>query len=198
MKSRIIENLRKVLKQSPAVLSVLGALASVLGIFVLLQSKLGISKELTYSIITLIIAFAIGVWSASIAKAVKKVSPKRVFISYPRSAEEIARTLAALIRERGYRVWLDEEQIKPGEKWETRIKDAIVDADVFVALLKIDYSQSGNVMFELGYAAGQEKLRIVPVLLDEMSAPSQLERFRFVEAYSDVSKGLEEVVRAID
>lgn len=198
MKSRLIESLLRVLRESPvAAISILGAVASVGGLFFLLQTYLGISKEFSYSMLSAFVGMAVGLWSVYIAQAIKKVSPKRVFISYPKSAEEAARKLAVLIRANGYRVWLDEEQIKPGDKWETRIKDAIVDAEVFVALLKGDYPLSGNVMFELGYAAGREKLRVVPVLLDKMRVPSQLERFRFVEAYADVDKGLQEVVRAI-
>lgn len=181
-----------------AVLLVLSALVSVGALFVLLQIKLGLSKELVFSMLPSIIAFSVGLLSANIASVIKKVSPKRVFISYPESEKETAKKLANLIRVNGYKVWLDEEQILPGEKWTDKIKNAIIDAEVFVTLLKADYSNSDAVMFELVYASTQKKLKVVPVLLDNMKMPPQLNGFRFIDAYTDIDKGLKEVMRAID
>ncbi len=197
MNVKIVEIMLRIVKKSPAILSVIAALVSVGTLFFLLQSNLGVSKELSYSLLTSFVAFAIGLWSAYIAKAIRKVSSKRVFISYPRSAKETAKKLASIIRKNGYKAWIDEEQINIGDKWETKIKDAIVDAEIFIALLNKDYLISKYLMFELEYAAGQDKLKILPVLLDKMPVPLQLERFFFVEAYTDVDKGLDEIVRAI-
>lgn len=62
-----------------------------------------------------------------------------IFISYRRSdTEQNARTINAEFKARHYRCFLDYDELKDGQ-FDARIKEAIKDAPLFIALLSPDY-----------------------------------------------------------
>lgn len=89
----------------------------------------------------------------------------KVFISYARKDNEIAKELAEKLNSKGIDTWLDESELRPGEPWEQQIKDAVVKSNAVVLVLGKG-KPSPNVLVEAGMALGQGK-RVVPVVIGE-------------------------------
>ena len=58
---------------------------------------------------------------------------RHVFVSYVREDCEPVDRLAAELRQRGFRVWLDRDHIAPGQRWRDAIREAIRQGDLFIA-----------------------------------------------------------------
>ena len=71
---------------------------------------------------------------------------KRLFLSYAHAdGRELARRLAADLRESGFDVWLDKERLLEGSSWSRDIEENIDRADAVVALLsRASYRSDGN------------------------------------------------------
>ena len=57
---------------------------------------------------------------------------REVFISYLREDSDRVASLAAGLRERGMNVWLDRDNIKPGQRWADAIRDELSRLQVVV------------------------------------------------------------------
>ena len=90
-----------------------------------------------------------------------------IFISYRRSdTEQNARTINAEFKSRHYRCFLDYDELKDGQ-FDARIKEAIKDAPLFIALLSPDYFSRCNdekdwVRQEIECALDNDK-KIIPI-----------------------------------
>ena len=56
-----------------------------------------------------------------------------VFISYVSEDMDAVERLAKDLRVHGIRVWLDRDQIKPGQRWKAAVRHAIRDGEFFIA-----------------------------------------------------------------
>jgi hypothetical protein len=104
-----------------------------------------------------------------------------VFISYARSdgaalAQRFHRELTAA----GFNVWLDTQSIPAGNPWDRKVKEAIHQADVFVAVLTTAYETSANCLDELSFTLNAGK-RVIPVLaVPNAPIPLRLTRLQHV------------------
>lgn len=57
-----------------------------------------------------------------------------VFISYAREDKEFAEQFKEILSEHGIQVWLDEAELRPLEKWDQGIKNAILSHDYLIFL----------------------------------------------------------------
>lgn len=101
----------------------------------------------------------------------------KVFLSYSRQDEEFARKLAADLQAEGkFDPWLDVTDIRVGDRWENKIRDAIASAELLLVLLSSVSVTSQWVMQEAQLAASKGKGRVIPVIIDE-GAKSAVPRF---------------------
>src|SRR5712691_6525367 len=56
-------------------------------------------------------------------------APASVFISYSHADKDLARALAAVLQDRGVRIWIDEGELKVGDSIIERIATAIAEID---------------------------------------------------------------------
>jgi hypothetical protein len=102
------------------------------------------------------------------ASAVAMAKSMKVFISYSRWDEEFARKLVADLRTEGFLdPWLDVADIKLGDRWETKIEEAITSAELMLVLLSSASVKSQWVIREAELAASKGKGRVIPVIIDE-------------------------------
>lgn len=116
-----------------------------------------------------------------------RTAGQRIFISYGRSdAGEVARQLAASLRETGYRPWLDvEEGIPPGSPFDSRIEAGIEASSALVALLSPgSVRRDSFCRRELLFARAHRK-PILPVRLAEVTPPIQIIDLSFLEVGND-------------
>ena len=134
-----------------------------------------------------------------------------VFVSYVREnsgkVDEMARALEA----EGVRVWLDRNDIRPGQQWKSAIRNAIRDGAYFLACFSDAYflRKKTHINEELYLAKEELRLRssdqawFIPVLLSQCDVPEltpdepSLRAFQAVSLYSDWSKGISQLVNAI-
>ena len=108
-----------------------------------------------------------------------------MFISYSSADKPWARDLARALKQRGVSVWLDEEQLKPGENLFARIRDGLERSQNIVFLVGPGAARSNYVALELGMALGSARSkskRIIPVVArdvtsDDIPGPIRVKRY---------------------
>lgn len=104
---------------------------------------------------------------------------KKIFISYARKDAKIVNRITSEIASYGYQVWLDTKDITGGEAWRKNINTAIENCNIFLLFLSKRSVKSANVKYELNLAI-EKKKGIIPVLLEEVSIPNDMQ-FPIVE-----------------
>ena len=104
-----------------------------------------------------------------------------VFISYVRENSEAVERLAQALKTHGIKVWLDKNDIMPGQRWKNAIRTAISQGDFFIACFSTEsVSRSRTYMNkELALAIEELSLRpanrawFIPVLLSKCDIPDR-------------------------
>lgn len=128
-----------------------------------------------------------------------------VFISYAHEDSEGANRLYADLKQKGINVWLDSENLLPGQNWQVAIKKAIRYCTYFVALLSSNsVSKKGFVQKELKLALDvldevpSEDVFIVPVRITNCDPNDQrLKTLHWADLFPDYEKGLGKLLRVL-
>ena len=115
----------------------------------------------------------------------------RVFLSYARrDASPLAKSVADFLQDKGYEVWRDRPEIRPGQAFMSEIEAAIAKSNVVVALLspnsvrrqgEIDHLDS-VCLDELAFARfSKPPVPIVPVMAVECRPPLEIYRLDYVD-----------------
>lgn len=128
------------------------------------------------------------------------ITTNHIFISYSRHDTEVMQRIAFFLRDRGFKVWVDNEKLVPGTTaWESAIEGALKNAYAVVVILSPEAISSEWVRREITYS-DQFNKRIFPVLVqgDEESAlPLRLVTRQYVDLRADEAAGLEALTKAI-
>ena len=122
-----------------------------------------------------------------------------VFICYAREDQDFVLKLAANLKERGARVWLDQWDISPSADWDLTIDNALYDCAQFLIVLSPAAVASGEVRGELRTALDENK-PIVPVLYQTCRIPRRLKLIQHVDFTArgpDDGAALGQVLRAL-
>ena len=123
-----------------------------------------------------------------------------VFISYSRKDDPVMRKIAFHLRDKGFKIWVDNEKLIPGTAaWEESIENAINNAFIIIVVLSPDSKSSEWVRREITYA-DQFNKRIFPVLVrgaEESSLPIRLITRQYIDLRSDEEAGLDALSSAI-
>jgi hypothetical protein len=126
----------------------------------------------------------------------------QIFLSYAREDEEKAEELYQKLSDTGFKPWMAKKDILPGERWESRIPQAIRRSDFFLACLSANsVSKRGWIQKEIKDALDiwQEKLDsdiyLIPVRLEDCEVPESLCDFQWVNLFEE--DGWARLVKAI-
>src|SRR5690348_16559007 len=103
-----------------------------------------------------------------------------VFVSYSRSDEAFARRLVKDLRTAGVNVWLDQDNIGAGQRWDMAIERALDAASHVLYIMSKASTQSENVRDELDTAIDSGKI-IVPVLIEDCKPPLRVRRIEYTD-----------------
>jgi len=117
--------------------------------------------------------------SESERRAIKFSKGKYAFISYARDDRNHVGILAKELEDKGFDVWLDVSNIKPGEEWTKILENAIKNAGAFLVILTPAAANSQFVRNEI-IMAQDEKLPIIPVKMEECDIPIQIRALQYV------------------
>ena len=113
----------------------------------------------------------------------RKKSEIQIFLAYAREDQPAVFALYERLKAAGYKPWLDQKELVPGENWQNEIVKAIKASHIFIACL------SSKSVLKEGYIYTQEELQIefntlgkmasesiylIPLRLDECEMPVQL------------------------
>jgi hypothetical protein len=108
-----------------------------------------------------------------------------VFISYAHEDQGLARTVAAGLEEQGLRVWVDENELLPGDSIIEQISTAVAGVDFFCALVSEASRESNWCRKELSLAItqglGREGATIIPVRVGDVGMPDTLVDVLYVQ-----------------
>lgn len=126
----------------------------------------------------------------------------RLFISYSRRDQDVARRLCDALAARGRALWVDWEGIPPSAEWLAEIEQGIRSADAFVFMLSPDSLRSEVCGQELAVALALNK-RLVPLVVREAGEtpiPPELAQrnWIFLRATDDFDSGLAALIEAVD
>jgi hypothetical protein len=105
-----------------------------------------------------------------------------VFISYSRKDMAFADRLDVALKERGFDVLIDRQEIYPFEDWWKRIENLIVKADTVIFVLRPDAVASDICTKEVDFAASLNK-RFAPIVcrrVEDNATPEPLRNLNFV------------------
>jgi len=90
-----------------------------------------------------------------------------IFLSYSWAQRDICKLIHSKLTEKGYKIWLDVEQINGGDQLYDKIIGGISDCKIFICCCSIDYISSENCATEISLA-GSWKKYIIPLLIEEL------------------------------
>lgn len=123
------------------------------------------------------------------------MEPKQslLFLSYARTDAEFALKLAKSLRSAGANLWIDQLDIRAGDRWDRAVQQALTKAEGLLIILSPHAVDSTNVMDEVSFALSKNK-RIVPVLYKPCEIPYRWEPIERVDFTKGFSHGLERLL----
>jgi hypothetical protein len=137
-----------------------------------------------------------------------KPTGKRVFLSYVKEDLDLVERLVRDLGNAGYDVWMDRDRLLPGRRWRSDIKQAIAEADFFVACFSPSYWKDETFMNEELIVA-IERFRLmprnrtwfIPAMLAECALPDHVfgpnETLVDNMQYADFGKDWDEALRRV-
>lgn len=120
------------------------------------------------------------------------------------------RELYRRLRADGFRPWLDEKELLPGQEWQEEIPVAVRNCDVVIVCLSKDsVSKEGYLQREIRDAlyVAEEKpqgtIFIIPIRIDDVEVPNRLSRWQWANFFSTpgghgYEDGYHQLVRALN
>ena len=120
-----------------------------------------------------------------------------LFLSYSHADATVAGAFVRELQARGANVWLDREQIRPGEDWAAQIEDAIRRVDVFLLLVTPASEESEWVERELSFAlATRNRTKVVPIRIGGAKMPTSVGHIQWLEANAnDLATAAERILQ---
>lgn len=135
-----------------------------------------------------------------------------VFVSYVRNNRRRVQRLCDDLTKHGIEIWLDRNNIKPGERWKEAIRRAINQGAFFIACFSRQYNERDKTYMNEELALAIEELRrrptdkawFIPVKLNECEIPDRnigageiLRDIQWIELYRDWSIGIQQILNVI-
>ena len=112
----------------------------------------------------------------------------RVFMSYASEDFKFADKLRRDLYLNEFEVWVDQDYLRPGDRWPKKIESAIADSNVFVLVISNEALSSPWVKREYRHATKNRK-SIFPVLHDPTTIPAGWEKEFGSIQYAHLTKG---------
>jgi hypothetical protein len=121
-------------------------------------------------------------------------SATKIFLTYASEDKAIAESIAFSLRELGYTVFLDRDDLPPGESFDQKIERAVNDSDIFIFLISPDSVAEGRyTLTELSFARHKWQSpnnRVLPVMARKTPlerVPSYLKAITILEPQGNVA-----------
>lgn len=106
------------------------------------------------------------------------VNENTIFLAHASEDKQIVRELYSDLKHYGLHPWLDEEDLEPGVKWDSKIREAIENSRFFIACITSNSTKkNGYIQKELRVALTElekkspENIYFIPVLFEDVEIP---------------------------
>ena len=141
----------------------------------------------------------------------KPLGDEHVFISYVRDNQSEVDQLVGALKAYGIRVWLDRDDIEPGQRWQTVIRSAIKNGAFFIAVFSEEYNARGTTHMNEELTLAIEQLRkrsqdaqwFIPVLISDdvadrdIGAGETLQSLQYVDLQQNWADAIRRIVSVI-
>jgi hypothetical protein len=121
----------------------------------------------------------------------------KVFFSYARADAEFVLKLANDLRSAGISLWIDQLDIRPGERWDSAVENALKASPCLLVVLSPASVASQNVMDEVAFALENNKT-VVPVLHTRCVIPFRIQRLQYIDFTATYNNGLTRLLGALN
>lgn len=98
-----------------------------------------------------------------------------LFISYEWGMKERVHKICKELKERGFQIWIDADEVKHGESIFSNIQNGINNSEIVLAFITLKYCESRSCLQEIRYANGIKNKKILYIALeriDRQKAPN--------------------------
>ena len=127
----------------------------------------------------------------------------QIFISYAREDQPQAREIYRRLHDAGYKPWLDEEDLMPGQNFRLVIERSLTGSDfVIICLSRTSVAKRSFFQREIKHALDKleemlpEDIFVIPARLDQCEMPEELKDRHWVDLFDE--RGWEKLFRALD
>lgn len=117
----------------------------------------------------------------------------RVFISYSHEDATTAEAIAAQLAHLGLGVWIDKNEVRPGDSFLARMNEGLAAASYVVLLVSASSSQSRWVRREWMAALASKGTVVLPALLPDGEMPPLLRDIVYLDFRSSTEAGLKQL-----
>ena len=125
----------------------------------------------------------------------------RLFISYSHKDSELVTSIVRKLALSGYKIWMDDKDIVPGDNYILKIAEGVHRSDVYVIFLTKASTDSNYVTAELSYAVKraieEPQFKIIPILLEKVSIPDIISHLDYIDATSISSSVIHQINRML-
>jgi hypothetical protein len=118
-------------------------------------------------------------------------SQLRIFLCHSSRNKEQVRTLYRRLKTEGFKPWLDEENLLPGQDWEREIRREVSACHVVVVCLSKMSMEQGYVHREIRLALDEADKKpdgtifVIPVRLEEVEVPDRLKQWQWADLFKE-------------
>jgi hypothetical protein len=127
----------------------------------------------------------------------KKLLYGKVFVSHSSLDKPFVRKLAKALEADGFRTWLDEKELLPGDSLAQRVSEGVLQASAVIVVVSKAAITSKWLAFELNKATGRMvdgECLVIPVVIDSVrNLPSEVQGL----LYADFSASFKRPMRAV-
>ncbi|MGW2234582.1 toll/interleukin-1 receptor domain-containing protein [Streptomyces sp. NPDC001759] len=125
----------------------------------------------------------------------------KIFISHSSLDKPfVRRRIVTPLNAAGYDTWLDERELLPGDPLSRKVSQGIKNAKVLLVVISAASMASNWLNYELNVAAElmiKGALRLIPVVIDDVQLPPELEGRLYVDMRKGVRGGLKKITDAL-
>ena len=129
----------------------------------------------------------------------------KIFISYAKEDQNFAEKLYSDLKDQGFNLWMDKNNLVPGQNWKIEISKAINESTFFLALISSNsISKAGFTQKELKQAIDildaypKSDIFIIPVRIDDCKPiDEKLQLLHWADLFPSYEKGLKEIIRVL-
>ncbi len=122
---------------------------------------------------------------------------KKIFFSYSREdGSEFSLRLAQDLKNAGFNIWIDQQNIRAGTEWDIEIGKALETCDCLLFIESEKSVVSNNVLDEVYFALDHQK-KVIPVICHDSKTPYRLQRLQHIDFSKNYNEGLASLIREL-